>query len=122
MLKKFITLFIIFSLCTALIPANAGGFIDKISGEDKIPGSVDVVNQEITDNAGVLYKTIQSIGIVVSLIVVVVYGVQWVVATPAKKAELKGKLWNIVIGVGLILLATTIVTFVVKAVLTGGLA
>lgn len=56
----------------------------------------------ITDLGGTAFKIAQNVGIAIAVVIVVVFGVQWLIATPAKKAELKGKLWNILIGLILI--------------------
>ena len=42
-----------------------------------------------------------------AFIMVLVVGIQWVMATPAKKQELKGRMWNIAIGAALIVGAVT---------------
>ena len=63
----------------------------------------------IAKAGGTIYKTIQNIGIIVAVIVTVAFGIQWIVATPAKKAELKGKMWNLVIGIAILLLASWLV-------------
>ena len=85
-------------------------FIDKLAGNDKV--NAGQIDDEIIKKAGSVYTTVQSVGIIVALLVTVASGVQWIVATPAKKAELKGKMIAIVVGVALILLASTLVGLV----------
>ena len=83
--------------------------LDVISQVEQ--GTADTeVTGKLTEVGGTIFATIQTAGIVVALIVVVVFGVQWLVATPAKKAELKGKMWNIVIGIAIILLGSTLIS------------
>ena len=108
MKKVFLTMILLVSLMFTTFPAYAsGGFINKLSGNDKV--NAGQIDDEITKNVGSLYRTVQSVGIIVALLVTVVSGVQWIVATPAKRAELKSKMFAIVIGVALILLASTVV-------------
>ena len=45
-----------------------------------------------------------------AILMVLIVGVQWLFANPQKRAELKGKLVNVFVGVGLILGAVTILT------------
>jgi len=63
----------------------------------------------LSEAGGKIYKLIQNVGIIVAVIVTVAFGIQWIVATPAKKAELKGKMWNLVIGIAILLLASVII-------------
>ena len=89
-------------------PHNPLNEIDTIT-DNYAKADTTVVN-ELQEAGGTIYATIQSVGIILALIIVVVFGVQWLVATPAKKAELKGKMWNIIIGIAIILLASTLIS------------
>ena len=89
-------------------PHNPLNEIDTIT-DNYAKADTTVVNK-LQDAGGIIYATIQSVGIILALIIVVVFGVQWLVATPAKKAELKGKMWNIIIGIAIILLASTLIS------------
>ena len=98
--------------------SSGSAFIDKLSQPTTVGQEIE---KEITDNVGTLYKTIQTIGVIITLIVVVICGVQWLVATPNKKAELKSKMFGIAVGLAMILLAATVVSIVVKVLQTSGL-
>ena len=54
-------------------------------------------------------STIQFIGYGVAIIMVIWLGIQWLLANPGKKAELKGRMWLILIGVILIVAASSLV-------------
>jgi len=58
---------------------------------------------------------VQVVGYAVAVVMVIWLGVQYVIATPAKKAELKGKLWSMAIGVVLIVCGVTILGLVAQA-------
>jgi hypothetical protein len=72
------------------------------------------INDTTKDISGIIF----SAGTGIILIVILVCGVQWLAASPAKKAELKGKMWNIVIGVG-ILFCTTLILSVIGTFFEG---
>lgn len=113
MKQKFVLFGIIICLLFVNIPVYASGsFIEQLAGSDDIHPGANDINAEITKNVGHLYTTIQKAGIVIAVLVTVASGVQWIVATPAKKAELKGKMIAIAVGVALILLASTLVGLV----------
>lgn len=112
MKKVFTILILLVSFIFTTFPTYASDeFINKLAGDDKV--SAGQIEDEITSNVGSLYVTIQKVGIIIALIVTVTSGVQWILATPAKKAELKSKMFAIVIGVALILLASTLIRVIV---------
>ena len=51
---------------------------------------------------GTVIDIVQTVGYAMAIIMVIVVGIQWVMATPSKKQELKGRMWNLVIGAALI--------------------
>ncbi len=110
-MKKLLKVLLVVAVC-ALVMAP---FMVYASDVDSITSSMESATADpntvtkVTSVGGSIYKTIQSVGIVVAVIVVVAFGIQWIVATPAKKAELKGKIWNIVIGLAILLAASTLV-------------
>ena len=61
---------------------------------------------KIQTTAGQAVWVIQLIGYSLAAVMGVWMGIQWLLAQPAKKAELKGKLWSMVIGI-LLLVGTT---------------
>lgn len=59
-------------------------------------------------------SVVQVVGYGVAVIMVIWLGVQYVIATPSKKAELKGKLWSMAIGIVLIVGGVTILKIVAE--------
>ncbi|MBP3284031.1 MAG: hypothetical protein J6M02_00845 [Clostridia bacterium] len=51
---------------------------------------------------------IKILGYIIAVVMVMWLGIQYIIATPAKKAELKGKLWSMAIGVLLLVGGVTI--------------
>ena len=69
------------------------------------------------NNIGATAITIvQTVGYVVAVVMILVVGIQWLIGTPAKKQELKGKLVNVIIGAVLIVGGVTILGMVDKFV------
>ncbi|MGE5329492.1 MAG: hypothetical protein ACM3KR_08290 [Deltaproteobacteria bacterium] len=62
--------------------------------------------------SGFLLSYVWSIGAVAAVIVLAVYGIQWLMASPQQKAMLKEKLWAYVIGAVLIFGATSIMSII----------
>ena len=109
MKKSIAFLMVCMVIMLAVVPVMSFAFdVDSIVNDVKSQDAADI--SMLTEAGGTIYATIQTAGIVIALIVVVVFGVQWLVATPAKKAELKGKMWNIVIGIAIILLASALIS------------
>lgn len=57
---------------------------------------------------------IQSIGYAIAVIMLLVVGIQWIMANPGKRQELKSRLVNIIIGAILIVAGSTILGLVAK--------
>lgn len=54
-------------------------------------------------------SAIQFVGYGIAVVMVLWLGIQYMLAQPAKKAELKGKMWSMLIGIILIVAGSTIV-------------
>lgn len=50
-----------------------------------------------------VYSVLRTIAIIVAVCMVAYMAIQWFLATPAKKAELKGRMWSMAIGVILLI-------------------
>jgi len=79
------------------------------------PNTGSDVATKVNELGGEIAGIIQVIGYVVAVIMVVWVGVQYMIATPSKKAELKGKLWSMAIGAVLIVCGVTILGVVADA-------
>ena len=62
-----------------------------------------------------ILSVVSSAGYIIAVIMVIWVGIQYMIATPGKKAELKGKLWSMAIGVVLIVCGVTILGLVAQA-------
>lgn len=85
-------------------------------------------NKNMVERTGELNTTIGSIigllkwiGYAIAVIMILYLGIQWMLAQPAKKAELKGKMWSMAIGIVLLVGGVTILDAVWNAVENSGL-
>lgn len=60
-------------------------------------------------------SAIQFVGYGIAVVMVLWLGIQYMLAQPAKKAELKGKMWSMLIGIILIVAGSTIIGLVWSA-------
>jgi len=74
------------------------------------------IGDAVGDIGGMAIDIVQTIGYIMAVVMVLVVGIQWVMATPAKKQELKGRMWNIVIGAALIVGASTLLGVIYSTV------
>ena len=63
---------------------------------------------------GTVISVIQTIGYIVAVAMVLIVGIQWLIGTPAKKQELKGRMWNLVIGAVLVAGGVTLLGWVTE--------
>ena len=66
-------------------------------------GDIGGLSNDIGTIGTGVYGVLRTIGLIVAVCMVVYMGIQWILATPAKKAELKGRMWSMAIGVVLLL-------------------
>lgn len=92
-------------LCTFALAANP--FKDNVS-----VGNGGAVGTAVSKIGGDIIGIIQTIGYVVAVAMVLVVGIQWLMGTPAKKQELKGRMVNIVIGAVLIVAGVSLLGLV----------
>lgn len=103
-------------LCLFLVMAMVISPIALASGFDSIQTNQSNEITEVTTNVlSSVASVIQVVGYGVAVIMVIWLGVQYLIATPAKKAELKQKLWFMAIGVVLIVGGVTILKIVADA-------
>lgn len=108
-LKVMLVLVVVLTMLSTV--AFAGSFDIK-------PGDGGAINTKVNTLAGTIISIITTIGYAVAVIMVLVTGVQYLMGTPAKKQELKGKLWSIVIGVVLLVGASTLLN-TLESTITG---
>lgn len=108
-LKVMLVLVVALSLlCTFALAANP--FADAASTATNGNGSqaTAVVNRL----GGTALNVIQTAAYIIAVCMVLVVGIQWMMGTPAKKQELKGRMWNLVIGAVLIAGGATLLGWV----------
>lgn len=89
---------------TAISMAVPASFTENTGITDKMGGLENAIGSVIT--------VLKWIGYAIAVIMVLWLGVQWMLAQPAKKAELKGKMWSIAIGIILLVGGVTILDIV----------
>lgn len=89
---------------TAISMAVPANFTENTGITDKMGGLETAIGSVIT--------VLKWIGYAIAVIMVLWLGVQWMLAQPAKKAELKGKMWSIAIGIILLVGGVTILDIV----------
>lgn len=111
------------SLVLAFVFALAPAISLAIDSPYNITETNDMVNQVTGLNSvvGSVIGLLKWAGYAIAVIMVVYMGIQWMLAQPAKKAELKGKMWSVAIGIVLLVGGTTILDFVWNAVANSGL-
>ena len=102
---KILSLVLVFALVMVPVASFAFETFDVTGEEPEI----------FTKNAGIvntIVGALQWIGYAVAIVMVLWLGIQWMLAQPAKKAELKGKMWSMAIGILLLVGGVTIIRIV----------
>jgi len=96
-------------LCTFALAANPfeQAMNDATKGMDDTQ-TVTYVNKI----GGTVITTIQTIGYIIAVVMVLYVGIQWLIGTPSKKQELKGRMWSLVIGAVLVAGGVTILGWI----------
>ena len=98
---KILSLVLVFALAVAPMVALAVPFEASPTTPAALEAQSDIV--------GTIIGALQWIGYAVAIVMVLWLGVQWMLAQPAKKAELKGKMWSMAIGIILLVGGVTII-------------
>ena len=110
-LKLFIIIsFIIITLLTSITCVYAQNLIDPDYYDPS--QSTETVPTEITNIAGTIFGIIQVVGIVISVIVIVIMGVKYMVASVEEKADYKKSMIPYIVGVVLLVSVTTLVRII----------
>lgn len=86
-------------LVMVMIIAPVASFASFTVDERDLGGLKDIAN---TIGSGI-YGLLRTIAIIVAVCMVCYMAIQWFLATPSKKAELKGRMWSMLIGVVLLI-------------------
>lgn len=57
-----------------------------------------------------IQAVVMGVGVVAAVVVVAIYAIQWMMATPAKRQELKAGMWPLIIGVFLLICGSALTT------------
>ncbi len=85
------------------------------------PYTLDNTDATIVENSGIgryfgaAIGALKFIGYGVAVVMILWLGIQYMLAQPAKKAELKGKMWSMLIGIILLVAGVTIIDFIWNA-------
>ena len=110
-LKVMLVLIVALSMFCTFAMANSFNVQDKVNVD-----SSSAVTTSINNIGATVIKIVQTVGYVVAVVMVLIVGIQWLVGTPAKKQELKGRMINVVIGAVLIIGGVTLLGMIEKFV------
>ena len=111
-MKKYLKVMLVLVVALMMLGTVAFASSFDITGTDTSSSVTTTVN-----NIGATaIKIVQTVGYVIAVVMVLVVGIQWLIGTPAKKQELKGKLVNVIIGAVLIVGGVTLLGMVEKFV------
>lgn len=91
----------------AFAATNFNDVMNKANGAD-----AGQVGTALDNLGGQAVKIVQSVGYIVAVVMVLVFGIKWMMATPQKKQELKDRMWNLAIGVVLLVAGVSILGWV----------
>ena len=99
-LIKILCLVLVLMLVVAPTTSFAASSISSFMSADDHDGGE--IGDAVADLGGTVYSVFQTVAVVIGSCMVLYMAIQWILATPAKKAELKGRM--ISMGIGVILL------------------
>lgn len=108
--KKVLVLLLVLTL--ALMPALSFAALPDFGKNAK--SAEDVLDDKAESIMGTIINLVTYVAWGIAIIMVLVLGTQYMIATPAKKAELKGKMWSMLIGVFLVAGGTTILNAIIS--------
>lgn len=76
------------------------------------------INTQVQEVGNGVYGLLRTIAVIVAVCMIVYMAIQWFIAAPAKKAELKGRMWSMAIGVVLLCGGIAILNILETAVQT----
>ena len=114
-MKKYLKVMLVLVVALSMLCtfAFAEGYVNKFQ-ISSTSTSATSVNQAVNNVGATIISIVQTVGYVVAVVMILVVGIQWLIGTPAKKQELKGKMVNVVIGAILIVAGVSILGLVGK--------
>jgi len=89
---------------------------EKQANKEKVKKAYDVIDGGLSPVLHI-QSLIMMLGTIAAVIVMTIYGIQWVMANAAKRQDLKAGLWPLAIGVILLVIGPRLVILIVKALL-----
>ena len=96
--------------------ANLSSIVDDMAGVQ----NADTSSPELNNTLATIIKMIQFAGTGIALIVVTLYGIKYMLASPADKADVKKQIFPILIGCGLLFATVNLVGIIANMTLTLG--
>lgn len=95
-IMKVLCLVLVLVLVIAPVTSLADSFSSIASGAT---GDIGGVTSTAKNIGGTVYNVFKTVAYIVAICMVCYMAIQWLLATPSKKAELKGRMWSMAIGV-----------------------
>lgn len=108
--KKVLVLLLVLTLALMPVLSLAADGLPDFKGKD----ATEVLPENAQNMLGSIINIITYLAWGIAVIMVLVLGTQYMIATPAKKAELKGKMWSMLIGVFLVAGGSTILNAIIS--------
>ena len=112
-LIKVLSLVLVLVMVVAPVVSFANNDFSKYANKN---GDIGGIGEDIGTLGSGVYGVLRTIGLIVAVCMIVYMGIQWILATPAKKAELKGRMWSMAIGVVLLIGGVAVLGMIQTAV------
>lgn len=103
-------------LVLVMVVAPVTSFASNSFKTYAVEGDIGGLKEDIGGLGQGVYGVLRTIGLIVAVCMVVYMGIQWLLATPSKKAELKGRMWSMAIGVVLLVGGVALLGLIESAV------
>lgn len=97
--KKMISLFLIISLCVMLfIPTFSFGRADLQLGDLNSYRGEEITQTQLTERIGPIFSIVWTVGVVLSVVVLIIIGIKYMLGSVEQKAEYKKTLVPYLVG------------------------
>ena len=96
-----------------IAPVASFASFDKVTA-----GDLGDLNGKVQTIGNGIYGVIRTIAFIVAVCMLAYVAIQWLIATPSKKAELKGRMWSMLVGVVLLVGGVAILN-VIETIVNG---
>ena len=111
MVKKIICI-LLFVLLITTVTFSYATSIESVKGKLKETMKPDTSGGEFNNSLGMVVRLIQYTGTGIALIVVTIYGIKYMIASPQEKADVKKQIVPILIGCALLFGASNLVKII----------